>query len=162
MKQFKETGQSLQQFSYLFLVHCPRCDGCASVVLRDGRPQKQENVPFVKGSAGPFLPRRLVCAQCGYVKDWDGQEIPMYDPHDWYFRQPLWLQIACCGEVLWALNKEHLDFLEEFISAGLREAYPNGTMASRLPEWMKSAKNREAVLKCIRKLRAMLPTTNDP
>jgi hypothetical protein len=63
--------------------------------------------------------------------------------------------------VLWALNEDHLDSLEDFVSAHMREAYPNATMASRLPEWMKSAKNREDVLKCIRKLRATLPSSNN-
>jgi hypothetical protein len=67
------------------------------------------------------------------------------------------LQIPCCSEILWAYNAKHLDFLEGFVTAELREAYPNQTLASRLPEWMKLAKNREEILKCIRKLRKTLP-----
>jgi hypothetical protein len=63
--------------------------------------------------------------------------------------------------MLWALNEDHLSYLEEYVEATLREAYPNSTMASRLPDWMKSAKNREDVLKCIRKLRGTLPAPNN-
>ncbi len=54
------------------------------------------------------------------------------------------------------MNEEHLDFLEAFVSAGIRESYGNETLASRLPEWMKRGHNREEVLRCIGKLRASL------
>lgn len=160
MKRFKETGQTLYHFSYLFLVHCPRCDKCAEVVLKDKDVALLEGtVPYRDSYL--FAPRRLVCNQCGYVKDWEGNKVVSNDSKDWYFRQPLWLQIACCGELLWALNEGHLNYLEEYVEATLREAYPGGTMASRLPDWMKSAKNREDVLKCIRKLSGMLPAPNN-
>lgn len=84
---------------------------------------------------------------------------------DWYFRLPLWLQTPCCGKILWAYNREHLDFLESYIKAGLRERFPlkvyetglvmwrNKSLASRLPTWMKRAKNRDEVLRGIEKLR---------
>jgi hypothetical protein len=156
LKRFKETGQKLHHFSYLFLVHCPRCDKCAEVVLKDKDIELLEGTaPY--GDSYLLAPRRLVCNKCGYVKDWAGNKVVSNDSKDWYFRQPLWLQIPCCGDLLWALNEDHLDFLEEYVQATLREAHPNGTMASRLPDWMKSAKNREDVLKCIRKLRALVP-----
>jgi hypothetical protein len=70
----------------------------------------------------------------------------------------LWLKTNCCGNTLWAYNKEHLDFLESYVSASIREQVPNinKSLASRLPTWIKSAKNRETVLKCINKLRKKL------
>lgn len=159
MKRFNETRQKLHHFSYLFLVRCPRCDKCAEVVLKDNDPASQEGKP-TSGDSYLFAPRRLVCNHCGYVAEWQGNKVVSNDSNDWYFRQPLWLQISCCGELLWALNEDHLDFLEEYIGASLRESY-RGTMASRLPDWMKSAKNREDVLKCIGKLRATLPASSN-
>jgi hypothetical protein len=84
----------------------------------------------------------------------DPQEEP-YDPH---FGFRLWLQTRCAGEVLWAYNAEHLGFLREYVSASLRERVPNanGSLASRLPKWIKSAHNRTAVLRAARRLEAKL------
>jgi hypothetical protein len=82
---------------------------------------------------------------------------------DDYFGLPLWLQIPCCGEVLWAYNERHLSLLEGFVAARLRErsrderyGWSNRSLPSRLPPWIKSGKNREHVLKGLSRLRARL------
>ena len=61
------------------------------------------------------------------------------------------------GHTLWAWNLEHLAFLERYIGAELRERSrgSNSSLQSRLPAWMTSAKNREAVRRGLAKLRAM-------
>ena len=112
--------------------------------------------------------RRLVCAHCGLTKDRAAHAYPPRELDAWYEQLELWLQMPCCGETLWAYNQEHLDFLEQYVAATLRErtrkdgttlsqtAARNSTLASRLPAWIKSAKNRDEVLKCISKLRRML------
>ena len=78
------------------------------------------------------------------------------------FGYPVWLQSDCCGETLYALNYEHLQFLEDYVSAKIRERgienkeefyYRNRTLESRLPQWIKSAKNRERILKTIENLK---------
>jgi hypothetical protein len=63
----------------------------------------------------------------------------------------------CGGQTLWAYNLGHLDFIEAFVTAELRERQPddrygwsNRSLFSRLPKWMQSAKNREQILKAIR------------
>lgn len=139
-RRFQDTGQSLYDFQDTFLVECPRCKHCAEVGWIDRA-----------GAAG----RRLACGHCGYVKEGD--------VNSGSFDLPLWLQIACCGEDLWAYNVAHLDFLESYVRADLREAVApdlaapgglrNGTLASRLPPWIKSAHNRADILRCIAKLR---------
>ncbi|WP_336212225.1 hypothetical protein [Nonomuraea sp. LPB2021202275-12-8] len=60
--------------------------------------------------------------------------------------------------MLWAYNAEHLDFLERYVRAFIREREPNrnGSLASRLPAWLKDAKNRDAVLGCCATLRVRL------
>jgi len=70
----------------------------------------------------------------------------------------LWLQVQCRGRTLWALHEEHLDYLERYVAAGIRERVPNrnGSQASRLPVWIKSAKNRDEVVRCLARLRASL------
>jgi hypothetical protein len=70
----------------------------------------------------------------------------------------LWLQTPCEGRVLWAYDAAHLDFLERYVAAGLREQEPgNASLASRLPAWIKSRKNRGTVTRGLKRLRAMLP-----
>ncbi len=69
-----------------------------------------------------------------------------------------YLQIECCGNKLWALNTEHLDFLEEYVESKLRERIPNinKSLASRLPNWIKDKKNRKGILTAIKKMRTKL------
>lgn len=71
----------------------------------------------------------------------------------------LWLQAPCKGEILWAYHEAHLDYLERYVAAGLREREPNrnSSLASRLPAWIKSAKNRDDVLRGLARMRASLP-----
>lgn len=70
----------------------------------------------------------------------------------------LWLQAPCKGETLWAYHEAHLDYLERYVAAGIREQVPNrnGSLASRLPAWIKSAKNRDDVLRALSRMRASL------
>ena len=72
----------------------------------------------------------------------------------------LWLQKWYQGHLVWALNEEHLSFLEGFISGTLRErkdglvdGWSNNSLASRLPRWIKVSKNRKGLLKAISKLK---------
>jgi hypothetical protein len=125
------------------LVVCPRCQGRAEVVVQDSI------------TAVP----RVVCSRCSYAeaKKWAGH-VPNGAPVDHSTGLPLWLQTPCAGQMLWAWSAWHLDFLERYVAADLRERTPNinKSLASRLPRWIKSAKNRDAVLKGIARLRARL------
>lgn len=70
----------------------------------------------------------------------------------------LWLQTECAGYTLWALEETHLDFLERYVAATIREqALGNSSLASRLPAWIKAARNRQTVLSGLVRLRAALP-----
>ncbi|GCE21543.1 hypothetical protein [Dictyobacter kobayashii] len=152
----------LTDFASLFLVQCPRCQGCARVI-----PELDTTREFVN----PYFPERVkfLCPRCGAVKE-KGKCLRMWvgGPCDWYFRLPLYLQMPCCGHILWAHNLEHLQYLEQYVQAELRErstiknqryTYTSTyerTLATRLPKWMKSAKNRAEVIKCIHKLQHLL------
>jgi hypothetical protein len=146
---FKDAGHSIYDFGDEFLVRCPQCARCARVVSA--------------GDQHPF-PKRAVCASCGYVKDGEGTHATIGRATDWYFGLALWLEISCLGHSLWAYNAAHLDFLEAYVRADLRptsadNSLRNKTLASRLPPWIKSGKNREAILRCIAKLRRSLAET---
>jgi len=104
----------------LMYVRCPRCHRCACVK------------PRMDAHAGLFDPRRLSCLYCGHTKDWHGRQVggSASVPTDWYFHLPLWLQVSCCGKLLWAYNHDHLDFLEDYVQATLREGLPEQATAA--------------------------------
>ena len=157
-ERFQDECETIYSFGNEFLVECPKCNLLAQVV-----PNQGETELFWKNP-------RLICLNCGFSKDnkaikkqiLDESKATAYarigENHDWYFLQPLWLQINCCGKRLWAYNEKHLEFIENYVSATLRERSPNAnrSLASRLPKWIKSAKNRGDILKAIAKLRGKL------
>jgi len=66
----------------------------------------------------------------------------------------LWLTASFRGEYFMAYNYEHLAYLKQYIGANIRERnnseFP--TMVEKLPNFIKSAKNRDKLLKLINKL----------
>ena len=83
-----------------------------------------------------------------YIADIQGGREP-------YFGLELWFLISFQGKPVWALNREHLAYLIGYLSADLREK-PMGrakmTQADHLPTFMKTAKNRERIVKLLVKL----------
>jgi hypothetical protein len=170
--RFRDPRGRLEQFArFDVLVRCPRCDACA---VSRGSPVENRWVMWRQ--------RRLVCADCGYADSWSATRRTAatvvttadhraaaaegallgagVDPH---FRLPLWLTTSCCGgHTLWAWNPEHLDVLDGYLGARLRERGDQDgytSMLEKLPTWMKTAKNRDELAKVIARLRATLPTS---
>jgi hypothetical protein len=158
--RFRTHDERLSDFGGECLVACPRCSERARVRVRGGDP-----------------PVQLTCIHCGHSAGWTPSNpgivtsaaperfpghVAYGGPVDPYFHLPLWLQAPCRGETLWAYNADHLQWLEDYVGAELRERAPgehgwsNSGMASRLPRWMQSAKNRDDVLRCIRGLKQQL------
>ncbi len=153
--RFEDSGQPIYSMMDEILVVCPRCKSCARIT------------PITPGNRDWFAPRRLVCLQCGYTKEWAEKSIwrgwlnsPVVDD---FFGEPLWLQEPCEGSVLWAYNVRHLNLIEGYVGAKLREhrwrpqiGWANGSLLNRLPRWVTSAKNRPAILKALQRLREKL------
>jgi hypothetical protein len=146
-KRFADRHKTIYAFSDYSLVVCPQCHQCAEVISRDTE----------KSTYRPTA--RLTCLHCGYAAEAARHGYSPGKPEDWFFHRPLWLQVPCAGQILWAHNRDHLNYLAEFIQAGLREnlkdksGWHNNSMLNRLPRWMKQATNREAVMAGIEKLR---------
>ena len=132
------------------LVRCPACDARAVIDDRSGT-------------------LRLTCAGCGLVRDtghsgtgtWS--TLRVYASGNWMFGvERLWLETDCCGgKRLWALNEEHLAYLEAFVRERQRtRAFPSSPgdrqLGDYLPAWMKSRKHRDEVLKAIDRLKRTL------
>lgn len=61
--------------------------------------------------------------------------------------------------MLWAYNAEHLNLLETYVFARLRERgqhMGSQTLVERLPAWIKNGRHRAEVLDAIGQLRALL------
>lgn len=78
---------------------------------------------------------------------------------DPYFGYPLYFRGEFRGKLVWALNREHLQYLIDYLSADLRAA-PAGhlegsgmrSQSDRLPAYMKSAKNRAGIVKLLSRM----------
>lgn len=103
------------------------------------------------------------CPECGHNstvplevhRNHDG--VQGIDPH---FGMRLLLADSGRHGALWAYNAEHIEALKAYVNATLRERSGNAgnaSMFSRLPAWLKSAKNREAVVRRLVKLKQLLP-----
>ncbi len=68
---------------------------------------------------------------------------------------PLWYRDSLGEHLLWAYNDDHLHYLEGYIGASLRErkTAPHLSMVEKLPRFMQLAKNREALLRLIARLK---------
>ena len=124
-------------------VECPRCAAQAKLV------------PWGEDPPTLFMARRLTCGSCGLVRDHDGQRLRFTrDGHDPCFGHPLWYRSESSQGVIWAYHRRHLELLRAYVAADLRErsgaeGCTNRSYFSRLPDWIKSAKNRDSVLKRI-------------
>jgi hypothetical protein len=163
--RFTNRNKMLTSFGHEFLVLCPSCSKRAKVL-------PIENIePYAI-----YAKRRFICTNCGAFKEmsspvntyrngvkisygptWKEGHITIGGPFDCYFGLPLFLQIPCCGHTLWAYNLEHLNYIEDYVKADLRDPHPYYlSVESRLPSWIKTAKNRQTVLKSIEKLKELL------
>ncbi len=88
----------------------------------------------------------------------------IHNAKDPYFHYHLYFQASYRGKLIWALNRTHLQYLIDYLSADIR-ALPAGyyetykTMYSQsdmLPAFMKKAKNRDGIVKILIKLQAKI------
>ncbi|MDO4250910.1 MAG: hypothetical protein Q4C68_05300 [Moraxella sp.] len=84
-----------------------------------------------------------------------------YTPHLGinHFGLELALRTSTRFGTLYVYNPAHLNVLKAFIEADLRERAQkagNGSYFSRLPDWIKSAKNRKELLRAITKLEQLV------
>jgi len=137
-KRFQDANLKLSDFNNKVLVVCPRCRKKATV-------NKQ-------GEDGSVLS----CFECYYTSSKCLSDEDRKDSitTDYWFGQELWLVGSIKNDVFWANNYEHLDYMKQYISSGLRQRNNRAffTLVEKLPGFIKSAKNRERLLKLIVKL----------
>jgi hypothetical protein len=145
---FSERSEDLIRYKMIVKRHCDNCGKSISVEIPNQKePSKQVTIPCPHcGITRTFEPRnepyRLVYKSTGGIAT---------DP---VFNLPLWLQVEVKGNHFWAYNRRHLQDIKSYVQARLRERQSQGytTMVERLPQFIKEAKNREAIIKAIEQL----------
>jgi hypothetical protein len=153
--RFHDPRATRADFASSMLVRCPRCERIAHFEQRACTP------PDADGRRFPHT--RLVCRSCGLCRIDKGPYRPSWRSGDQYY-PALWLRTDTRHGELWAYNLQHLDLIRRLVAADLRERAPwydtgqKMTLVARLPAWIKSAKNREEVLRTVDRLRATVIT----
>jgi Zn ribbon nucleic-acid-binding protein len=142
--RFNDENKTLSDFSDEVWVACPACSKRA--IARAYFQLKKV---------------RLFCVQCGYNKELSTEmekNITANQPAHLLFYAELWLQTSFKNETFMAYNDRHLDYLERYISATLREHKERDhfTLLEKLPKFYHMAQNREGLLKIIAKLKNKL------
>ncbi|WP_019418920.1 hypothetical protein [Paenibacillus sp. OSY-SE] len=129
------------------------CEACEKWFNEDMTDKKQltQKVIHIRCphcSAMNQVPLRRTLKYAGCYSDIRHERDPVFNLELYYldyFR----------GKPVWAVNRAHLNYLIAYISADLREKPGNGmkrTASHTLPRYMKEAKNREAMVKTLRRL----------
>jgi len=129
----------------------PRCINCRHRLP----PDLVVPTRFDEGFMKTFI--RVQCGHCRYTGTYRG--VPASPPAGAAAEElrtvKMYLTARVSGHILWVANLAHLDLLEDYLSASLRErGWVRGmTMMARLPPWMKSATMRPKVLRALGHLR---------
>lgn len=142
--RFQDKNKIISEFQTEVIVVCPKCGQKAFA-----------KVNYESRSA------RLFCENCGYNKQKSTEVSVFGQLGNWqlsannYFGAELWFKAPFKNEIFWAYNLSHLEYLEKYISANLREHKDRThfTLLEKLPKFYHESKNREALLKLIQKLK---------
>ena len=124
------------------------------------------NVPIQDPRRQTFPVLRVPCPYCGFVMPgrvektaqsvWYGGDGALRRGQDPIFGFDLWFLTSFDSRPVWALNREHLAYLIDYLSAGLREKPADlpglRTEADALPSFMKTAKHRRPLVKRLKEL----------
>lgn len=137
---------------YRYDVHnqCKNCGRYYRVDIRD--PAKQH-----------FSVLHVHCPNCGTIMLGEVHKTAeafsyaaeIKDGKEPWFGLELWFFAYFQGKAVWALNRKHLAYLIDYLSADLREKpfnFPRKTQADHFPTFIKTAKNRERIVKLLKKL----------
>lgn len=143
--RFKDQHKTLNDFQNEVWVHCLQCykQTVARLLTEDKKA-------------------RITCAHCGNHKEVstliaynNGSYYELKQATHTYFGASLWFAHPFKNDVFWAYNRAHLEYLENYISAKLREHKDRThfTLLEKLPKFYHDAKNRDSLLKIIEKLK---------
>ncbi len=144
------TALTKERTNYRCDVHnqCPKC----------GRYYR---VDIAEESKQHFPALRVACPFCGHMTAGKvhrtRQGFTYYSEvqngREPFFGFELWFLAYLGRKAVWALNREHLNYLIDYLSADLRQKpagyFSQHAQADHLPTFMKTAKNRERIVKLL-------------
>ncbi len=136
--------------SYQVSTRCDHCERWFNEYLKDERQFTHRVLHYPCPHCGAVqavsVKKRFDNAYYSYVIE--GERDP-------YFKMPLYFVASFRGKPVWALNRDHLQYMIDYISADQRQrpsyAYTR-TASYRLPRYMKEAKNREDIVKLLKRM----------
>jgi len=188
LRRFTGEPMKLHDFMSEFVVHCPKCDGTATIkvpspydnnnaVLRCNDCHFSEKIsertrfkttgkavchecrtplnPDIKDRKEIPSFVKVTCPNCKTInkiaENWESYIMKYNDSGiiDPAFGLHLWYQDKVRGNVIWAFNHAHLVEIRNYVAAQLRErpiSKLKMMMVDKLPEFIKSAKNRDEVV----------------
>lgn len=169
--RFIDSGVTLQAFMDEILVRCPECEANAKIISGSYncsqchfQPKRIQNlIPNCESCAKPL--KAAVCSGCGHhnvALDQQPNSSAFNEAKridlglDPYFGLDLLLRVSFSGKILWFYNLRHLEYIESYLQASIRERSKdagNNSLISRLPAWIKEAKSRNDLLKKISRLK---------
>lgn len=142
---------SKERVGYSFDVH-GHCSCCERYFRVDIADQERQHFKVLK----------VACPHCGTLNSGQVHKMAhsyvysgaIIQGHDPFLGLELYFLASFNGNLVWALNREHLAYLISYISATIRESdpIPCRSQADHLPTFMKTAKHRAAILKILYKL----------
>ena len=156
-------------------VKCPKCHGTGVVTADEDNAYfrcvhnqckncgRYYRVDIEDEERQHFSVLHVACPYCGTIMPGEVHKTAeafsyigeIRDGREPYFGLELWFLTSFQGKPVWALNREHLAYLIGYLSADLREKPPGRakmTQADHLPTFMKTAKNRERIVKLLRQM----------
>jgi hypothetical protein len=142
--RFNDQNKTLEDFNKEVLVSCPNCTKKAFSKVNHDKKEA-----------------RLICSHCSFSKTSstiiliNGKKAEIILAAHLYFEADLWLKWPFKGDEFWAYNLEHLNYLESYIAAKVREHKERTgfTLIEKLPRFYHESKNRKELLKMIEKLK---------
>lgn len=151
-----------EDFILNIAVVCPKCKAQAFVL--GGQPYK--NITEYEHEV-QFLCKTCICkikfantpkfpvSTNSRGKSISSRLLMLNSPCDPYFGFDVWYRIETKYGLLWAYNLEHLTVIKNYIADKLRSRngvpFQNNSIASRLPQWAKEAKNRDYLINIIQR-----------
>lgn len=120
------------------------CGFCGSGLNYETEPTKK-----------PYNTKVIKCNICNKEKEYQLNWYRHYgvEPIDPYFGLNLYFKKEIKGEILWIYNKEHNQYLVEYLSSNIRKREYVGlyAMVTRLPDFITSSKNKKAIISQLNK-----------
>ena len=142
--RFQDQNFRLTHFQEEVAVACPKCNKKALTTVN----YEEKKAKLTCMHCGFHDVKDTLLTHLGYTANYKADASAYFDVETWYLA-------PFKNDFFFAYNEAHLLYLEQYIGAKLREHKDRShfTLLEKLPKFYHEAKNREALLKLIDKLK---------